>query len=640
MSKIIGIDLGTTNSVVAVMEGGDPTVIPTAEGSRLLPSVVGFNKNGERLVGQTAKRQAVINPENTVYSIKRFMGRRFDEVETERKMVSYQVLQGPSNDARVRIPIMKVDYTPQDISAMILAKLKQDAEAYLGEPVKQAVITVPAYFNDSQRQATKDAGKIAGLDVLRIINEPTAAALAYGLDKKENETILVFDLGGGTFDVSVLEVGGGVIEVRATNGDTHLGGDDWDERIVHWVADQFNSENAIDLRKDRQALQRLREASEKAKIELSSVIETEINLPYITADANGPKHLQIKITRSRFEQLTEDLVVRLRQPFQSALKDANLSASEINEVVLVGGATRMPMVQDLVRALTNKEPHKGVNPDEVVAVGAAIQGGVLGGEVKDVLLLDVTPLSLGLETLGGVMTVQIERNTTIPVKKSDVFSTAEDGQTAVDVHILQGERPMAADNMSLGRFRLEGIPPAPRGTPQVEVTFDIDANGILNVTAHDKATGKEQKVTVTASTNLNKEEIERKVREAQQHEAEDKRQRDLIQARNTADNMVYQTEKALRELKDNVPASDRENIEAKLNQLREAMKGNDINRITNLTNDVQNAFYALSQQLYAAQASNQPGNGNSGGPSSGGNGQKPRNPDVEGEVVEGEFRDM
>jgi molecular chaperone DnaK len=641
MSKIIGIDLGTTNSVVAVMEGGDPTVITTAEGSRLLPSVVGFNKNGERLVGQTAKRQAVINPENTVYSIKRFMGRRFDEVETERKMVSYQVVQGPSNDARVHIPIMKTDYTPQDISAMILGKLKQDAEAYLGEPVKQAVITVPAYFNDSQRQATKDAGKIAGLDVLRIINEPTASALAYGLDKKDNETILVFDLGGGTFDISVLEVGGGVIEVRATNGDTHLGGDDWDERIVNWVADQFKSENGIDLRQDRQALQRLREASEKAKIELSSVVETELNLPYITADASGPKHLQMKLTRARFEQLTEDLVARLRQPFHAALKDANLNTSEVNEVVLVGGATRMPMVQDLVRSLTNKEPHKGVNPDEVVAVGAAIQGGVLGGEVKDVLLLDVTPLSLGLETLGGVMTVLIERNTTIPVKKSEAFSTAEDGQTAVDIHILQGERPMAADNMSLGRFRLEGIPPATRGTPQIEVTFDIDANGILNVTAHDKSTGKEQKVTVTASTNLSKADIERKVHEAQQHEAEDKRQRELIQARNNADNMVYQTEKTLRELQDKVPASDRNNIETRLNQLREAMKGNDINRITNLTNEVQNAFYALSQQLYAAQGPAQPGNGKSAGSSSDdSSGRKPHGPDDEGEVVEGEFKEM
>jgi len=640
MSKIIGIDLGTTNSVVAIMEGGDPTVITTAEGSRLLPSVVGFNKNGERLVGQTAKRQTVINPENTVYSIKRFMGRRFDEVETERKMVSYQIVQGPSNDALVRIPVMKTDYTPQDISAMILGKLKQDAEAYLGEPVKQAVITVPAYFNDSQRQATKDAGKIAGLDVLRIINEPTAAALAYGLEKKENETILVFDLGGGTFDVSILEVGGGLIEVRATNGDTHLGGDDWDDRIVNWVADQFKQDTGIDLRQDRQALQRLREAAEKAKIELSSVVETEINLPYITADVNGPKHLQTKLTRARFEQLTEDLVARLRQPFLSALKDAKLEASEVDEVVLVGGATRMPMVQEVVRSLTNKEPHKGVNPDEVVAVGAAIQGGVLGGEVKDVLLLDVTPLSLGVETLGGVMTSLIERNTTIPVKKSEVFSTAEDNQTAVDIHILQGERPMAVDNMSLGRFRLEGIPPTVRGTPQIEVTFDIDANGILNVTAHDKATGKEQKVTITASTNLNKEEIDRKVHEAREHEAEDKRQRELIQARNMADNLIYQTEKTMRELQDKVPANDRQNIEAKVSQLREAMKGNDINRINDLTNEVQNAFYALSQQLYAAQASGQPGNGGSAGPDSGGNGQKPRNPDGEGEVLEGEFREV
>ena len=629
MSKIIGIDLGTTNSVVAVMEGGDPTVIPTAEGGRLLPSVVAFNKNGERLVGQTAKRQAVINPENTIYSIKRFMGRRFDEVETERKMVSYQVVRGPANDARVKIPVTGREYSPQEISAMILAKLKADAEAYLGEPVTKAVITVPAYFNDSQRQATKDAGRIAGLDVVRIINEPTAAALAYGLDKKENETILVFDLGGGTFDVSILEVGEGVIEVKATNGDTHLGGDDWDERIVNWVAEEFKKEHGIDLRTDRQALQRLREAAEKAKIELSSVMETEINLPYITADASGPKHLQMKLTRAKFEQLTEDLVARLRGPFNAALNDAGLKASDIDEVVLVGGATRMPMVQDLVRSLTNKEPHKGVNPDEVVAVGAAIQGGVLAGEVKDVLLLDVTPLSLGVETLGGVMTTLIERNTTIPVRRSEIFSTAEDNQTAVDIHILQGERPMAADNMSLGRFRLEGIPPAPRGVPQIEVTFDIDANGILNVTAKDKATGKEQKVTITASTNLNKDEIERMVREAREHEAEDRRRRELVEARNTADQLAYQTEKTLRELGDKVPAGERESIQRKINDLRQAAQGDDTEKIRRLTEELQNAFHAISQQLYAQQAQSTTSSGGNGRSSSSG----------EGEVVEGEFRE-
>jgi len=635
MSKIIGIDLGTTNSVVAVMEGGDATVIATAEGSRLCPSVVAFNKNGERLVGQTAKRQAVINAENTVYSIKRFMGRHFDEVEAERKMVSYEVIRGNTGDARVRIPINGREMTPQEISAMVLAKLKKDAEAYLGEPVMKAVITVPAYFNDSQRQATKDAGKIAGLEVMRIINEPTAAALAYGLDKKSNETILVFDLGGGTFDVSILEVGEGVVEVRSTNGDTLLGGDNWDERIVQWLADEFKRDHSIDLRQDRQALQRLREAAEKAKIELSTMVESEINLPYITADASGPKHMQVKLTRSKFEQLTEDLVTRLRNPFNAALKDAGLTTSNIDEIVLVGGATRMPMVQDLVRSLTNKEPHKGVNPDEVVAVGAAIQGGVLAGEVKDVLLLDVTPLSLGVETLGGVMTILIDRNTTIPVKKSEIFSTAEDNQTAVDIHVLQGERPMAADNMSLGRFRLEGIPPAPRGIPQVEVSFDIDANGIINVRALDKATNKEQKVTITASTNLSKDEIERKVREAREHESEDRKQRELIEIRNTADNLAYQTEKTLRELGGKVSQSERQNIEVKVKELRDVLKGNDEAQIKRLSEDLQNTLHALSQQLYAQQAQGsytqgqQPPNGNGHG----------HGPDREGEVVEGEFRE-
>ena len=630
MAKIIGIDLGTTNSVVAVMEGGEPAVITTAEGGRLCPSVVAFSKSGERLVGQTAKRQAVVNSENTIYSIKRFMGRRFDEVEQERKMVSFEVVQGPSGDARVKVPVNGKEYSPQEISAMVLGKLKADAEAHLGESVTKAVITVPAYFNDSQRQATKDAGKIAGLEVMRIINEPTAAALAYGLDKKDNETILVFDLGGGTFDVSVLEVGDGVVEVKATNGDTHLGGDDWDQAIVTWIADSFKADQGVDLRNDRQALQRLREAAEKAKIELSTVAETEINLPFITADASGPKHLEMKLTRAKFEQLTEALLQRVRAPFEAVLRDANMKSSEVAEVVLVGGATRMPMVQELVRSLTGKEPHKGVNPDEVVAVGAAIQGGVLAGDVKDVLLLDVTPLSLGVETLGNVMTTLINRNTTIPVKKSEVFSTAQDGQTAVDIHVLQGERPMATDNMTLGRFRLEGIPPAPRGVPQVEVTFDIDANGIIHVTAKDRATGKEQKVTITASTNLSKDDVERMVQEAKRNEAADRKFRDLAEARNSGDSLAYQAEKSLRDLGDKVPAGDRQKIEATIADLRQALQGEDINRIKQLTEQLQQASYALSQQMYAQQAP-QPEGGPAAGASNGG---------PEGEdVVEGEFRE-
>jgi molecular chaperone DnaK len=639
MSKIIGIDLGTTNSVVAVMEGGDATVITTAEGSRLAPSVVAFNKNGERLVGQTAKRQAVINPENTVFSIKRFIGKRYDEVESARKMVTFEVVKGSAGDARVRLPQPNREFSPQEISAMVLAKLKADAEAHLGEKVTQAVITVPAYFNDSQRQATKDAGKIAGLDVLRIINEPTAAALAYGLDKKDNETILVFDLGGGTFDVSLLEVGGGVVEVKATNGDTLLGGDNWDERIIEWLIGEFKREQGIDLRNDRQALQRLREAAEKAKIELSTTLETEINLPYITADSAGPRHLQVKLSRAKFEQLTEDLVGRLKGPFNAALKDAKMKATEVDEVVLVGGSTRMPMVQELVRSMTGREPHKGVNPDEVVAVGAAIQAGVLAGDVKDVLLLDVTPLTLGIETLGAVMTPMIERNTTIPVRKTETYSTAADSQTAVDIHILQGERPMAADNMSLGNFRLDGIPPAPRGVPQIEVTFDIDANGILNVTARDKATGREQKVTVTASTNLNKSEIERMVNDAKSHEAEDRRRRELIEARNTADNLAYQTEKTLRELGGKVPAGERGNIEAKVKELRDAAQTDNAARMKQLSAELEQMFHALSQQLY--QQGGSAGPGGAANPFAGytnGNGVPPR-PDDEGEVLEGEFRE-
>ncbi len=618
MGKIIGIDLGTTNSVIAVMEGGDPTVISTAEGSRLCPSVVAFNKNGERLVGQTAKRQAVINPENTIYSIKRFMGRKFSEVEQERKMVPYKVIKGPAGDARVQVAQNDTVFTPQEISAVILSKLKADAEAYLGEKVNDAVITVPAYFNDSQRQATKDAGKIAGLNVLRIINEPTASALAYGLDKKENEKILVFDLGGGTFDVSILEIGDGVFEVKSTSGDTHLGGDDWDHVIVNWAADAFQREQGIDLRQDRQALQRLREAAENAKIELSSVMETEINLPYVTADSSGPKHLIEKLTRAKLEQLSSALVERLNAPVTTALKDAGLSPKDLNEVILVGGATRMPMVQNLVKKLTGKEGNKSVNPDEVVAIGAAIQGGVLTGEVQDVLLLDVTPLSLGVETLGSVMTTLIPRNTTVPVKKSEVFSTAEDNQTSVDIHVLQGERQMAADNMSLGRFRLEGIPPAQRGLPQVEVTFDIDANGILNVTAQDKATGKEQHVTITASTNLNKDEVEKLVQDAKKHEHADGERRAVIDARNQADNAIYQVEKTLKE--QNIASTP--DLENKIKALKTAMEGGDRTAIQNLTNELQQIYNALMQQ--AGQQKEQPAS----------------ETDQNGEdVVEGEFRE-
>jgi molecular chaperone DnaK len=636
MGKIIGIDLGTTNSVVAVMEGGDPTVITNSEGSRTTPSVVAFSKSGDRLVGITAKRQAVVNPENTIYSVKRLMGRRVDDAETKKTMgmVPYTITEGPNHDARVSVPAKNKAYTPQEISAMVLAKLKRDAESYLGEEVTQAVITVPAYFNDSQRQATKDAGQIAGLEVLRIINEPTAAAVAYGLDKKNDETILVFDLGGGTFDVSVLEVGDGVIEVKSTNGDTHLGGDDWDERIVTWLVSEFKREQGIDLSQDRQALQRLREAAEKAKIELSSTPQSEINLPFITADSSGPKHLALTLSRAKFEQLTADLVERCKVPFFNALKDAGIKAQDLDEVVLVGGSTRMPMIQELVRSLTGKDAHKGVNPDEVVAVGAALQAGVLGGEVSDLLLLDVTPLSLGLETMGAVMTVLIPRNTTIPTKKTEIFSTAADNQTAVDIHILQGERPMARDNKTLGNFRLDGIPAAPRGVPQIEVTFDIDANGILNVTAKDKATNKEQSVKITASTNLSQDEVDRLVNEAKANEAADRQARELVEVRNTADNLIYVTEKSLNELGDKVPANDRGQIENVIEELKQAKDGSDVARIRSLTEQLQQASHALTQQMY------QQGENGAGptGPATDGspNGKS----SSEDDVVEGEFRQV
>lgn len=646
MGKILGIDLGTTNSVMAVMEGGEPTVISNQEGGRTTPSVVAFTKSGERLVGLLAKRQGVVNPDNTLYSIKRLMGRRYDDdvVEKAKDLTPYEIVEGPHNDARVHVPHTDKTYTPQEISAMILQKLKADAEEYLGEEVTEAVITVPAYFNDSQRQATKDAGKIAGLEVKRIINEPTAAALAYGLDKKVDETILVFDLGGGTFDVSLLDVGDGVVEVRSTSGDTFLGGDDWDQRIVDWIVEEFKKDQGIDLRQDRQSLQRLKEAAEKAKIELSTVQETEINLPFITADASGPKHLQMKLTRSKFEQLTEDLVERLRTPFEQALGDADLQATEVDEVVLVGGATRMPMVQEFVRKLTGRDAHKGVNPDEVVAVGAAIQAGVLGGEVKDVLLLDVTPLSLGVETLGGVMTTLIERNTTIPTRKCEIFSTAEDNQTAVDIHVLQGERQMAQHNDTLGRFRLEGIPPAPRGTPQIEVCFDIDANGIINVSARDKATGKEQKITITATTNLSEEEIERKVREAEEHAEEDKRQKERIELRNRADNMAYQLDKQLDELGDQLPDDVKTTVESKIQAVRDALEAEDHERLKSAVEELEQAASQIGQAVYQTEGAGPAGPGAPGG--SAGPGAAPGGPSPDGQsdtddedVVEGEYRE-
>jgi molecular chaperone DnaK len=636
MSKIIGIDLGTTNSVVAVMEGEQPTVIPNAEGSRLTPSVVAFTKTGERLVGQVAKRQAITNPENTIYSIKRFMGRRYDEVTEEMKMVPYEVVRAPNGDVRVKAGGQ--EWAPPQISAMILQKLKQAAEDYLGQPVTKAVITVPAYFNDAQRQATKEAGSIAGLEVMRIVNEPTAAALAYGLDKKKDETIAVYDFGGGTFDISILEVGEGVVEVKSTNGDTHLGGDNLDQRIIDWIITEFRKSEGIDLSKDRMALQRLREAAEKAKMELSSVMETEINLPFISADATGPKHLLMKLSRAKFESLVEDLLQKTVGPVRQALADAGLDASKIDEVVLVGGSTRIPRVQAIVKELFGKEPHKGVNPDEVVAVGAAIQAGVLAGEVKDLLLLDVTPLSLGIETLGGVMTTLIPRNTTIPTRKSEIFSTAADNQTSVEVHVLQGERPLARDNRTLGRFHLVGIPPAPRGVPQIEVTFDIDANGIVNVSAKDLATQKEQKITITASSGLTKEEVDRMMKEAEAHAEEDRRRREEIEQRNRADQAVYTAERVLADAGDKLPASERSALESAIADLKKAIESNDQAAMRRGLDVLTQAQHRAAEVLYRQQQAG-PGapGGAAGGAAPGGEGGgQPGGDVIDAEVVDEE----